>query len=115
MTKEERNLRDGNQELLARGLAGSGVDYDYSKIKKTDKQDERGHSTDSGKLPWHPTFSDQSEYSSSLDRGGHWGKTVDGKDTYTPSQTMIDRGNTAGLAQYMKDAEPNVRLIMPKK
>ena len=109
MTRDEMRLRSRNQESLARALGGIGPDYDYSMIKKLD---ERNHGTDAGKLPWHPTFSDESEYSSPMrDIGGHWGKTIDGRTTYAPSQIMIDRGNTAGLAEYMQNVEPGVKLL----
>jgi len=115
-TRTEQELTIGNQEGLARLLGGIGPDYDYSQIGKLDS---RGHGSDIGKLPWHPTFSNQSNYASMRDGGGQWGREVNSEgmivDSYMPSQQMVDRGNTAGLADYMRRIEPGVMLVQPNQ
>jgi hypothetical protein len=82
---------------------GLGVDYDYS---RSGSVDNRGHSSDAGKLPWHPTFSTQSDYSTPRDPGGRWSRDVFG-ETFTPSAKQ------QGLAfqEYMNEVEPNVRIV----
>ena len=90
----------------ARVAKGIGPDYDYSKL--TTGADGRGHYTDAGKLPWHPTFSQESRYSSPSFLGGRWTVDSAGKDVFTPSMDMINAGYTKGLANYMKVVEGDV-------
>lgn len=96
-------------------LAGSwSHGYDYGKSDMI--QASNGHYGDSGKLPWHPTFSDESSYSTSEFKGGTW-STPKGSMTgniYTPSKDMINAGTTKGLVEYMKSREPDVQLNSPK-
>ena len=51
---------EGPWDQAARVTHQLGPNYDYSVF--SGKQDSRGHSGDIGKLPWHPTYSDQSAY-----------------------------------------------------
>ena len=95
----------GNSDKLARLLGIIGPDYDYS---KTSGIDSRGHSTDLGKLPWHPTFSQESAYSSPEFIGGVWNQN----GNYTPSLDMINAGFTHGLGRYMRRVEPNSKLLV---
>jgi hypothetical protein len=84
-----------------------GFDYDYSKDAPVARAfAPRGHSSDAGKLPWHPTFSDESLYSNTKNPGGHWGYDVFG-NTFTPSKKQ--RGSA--FEEYMMENEPNVRII----
>ena len=103
-----------NNEAIARVTNGIGPDYDYS---KTGKLDGRGHSSDTGKLPWHPTFSTQSEYSTKDNPGGTWGEKYNSEgrlvQTYIPSHEMIRSNNTVGLAEYMADQERGTELLVP--
>jgi len=88
--------------------------YDYGKSDMIQESD--GHYSDSGKLPWHPTFSDESAYSSHKFKGGTW-STPEGSMTgniYTPSRDMIKAGTTEGLSEYMKSREPDVQLNSPE-
>lgn len=85
-------------------------DYDYGKSNLI--QAANGHYSDSGKLPWHPTFSTESAYSTPEFKGGEW-KEIDGKMTYTPSEDMIKAGTTNGLVEYMRTREPDVELRTP--
>ena len=105
--------RAGRQEMISDNVAeitnGLGPDYDYSLASRNGNE----HASDVGKLPNHPTFSNQSAYHSIENQGGVWGKDVNGRDTYTPSVQMVQQGKTAGLAGYMASREPNTVLLMP--
>ncbi len=95
----------------------TGKDYDlmgaFSAGIKPDG--DRGHFPDTFKLPNHPTFSDQSQYSTKDAPGGKWGTDADGKDTFTPSPWMAkDPARMAYLKDYMAKAEPNAKLILPE-
>ena len=84
------------------------LDYDYSKSDPVARLlDPRNHGTDLGKLPWHPTFSNQSAFANPRYPGGQWGRDFMG-NTFTPSarQTKDPRY----LREYMREQEPNVRL-----
>ena len=73
-------------------------DYDYG----ADSQgpNELGHYTDKGKLPYHPTFSEQSIYANEDTPGGKWAKD---KDEFTPSHRQVQQpGYTKGLADYFR-------------
>jgi len=91
------------QELIAEATGGMGQDYDYSMMIN---RDNRGHGTDKGKLPWHPTFSTQSAFSTPTQPGGVWGHDKTG-NTFKPTDRMNDRY----FQEYMHRMEPNVRII----
>ena len=94
-------------EENARMSGGMGLDYDYSKDDPTARLlDPRGHGSDKGKLPWHPTFSTESDYSTPQNPGGRWGHDVFG-DTFTPSAKQ----KGSAFREYMREVEPDVRLI----
>ena len=95
---------------LAKQTRSWSGDYDYGKSDMI--QAANGHYNDSGKLPWHPTFSTQSVYSSPDFKGGEWTQQ-NGMDVYTPSPDMIKAGLTKGLGKYMKNVEPNSILNAP--
>lgn len=104
------------REDLAKRTGSWGRDYDYGKSDMI--QAANGHYSDSGKLPWHPTFSTESAYSSPEFKGGTWTKdhgqnTMYPKLIYTPSQDMIKAGTTEGLIEYMQKNEPDVELRWP--
>lgn len=101
-------LSEGERDNLARETKGIGPDYDYSYAKE--EPDGNGHYSDIGKLPNHPTFSNQSAYSTPEYPGGTWDEI---KKTFTPSPQMINSGATNGLATYMQRVEPNVKLVVP--
>ena len=93
-----RRMEAKTLDNYAKAMERISLDYDYG---LAGAQGEDGHYTDLGKLPWHPTFSNESAYASEANPGGVWGKAVDGQDTYTPSPESIRNGNTVGLAEYM--------------
>ena len=104
------------REDLAKLTRSLGRDYDYGKSDMI--QAANGHYSDSGKLPWHPTFSTESAYSSPEFKGGTWTKdhgqnTMYPKLIYTPSEDMIKAGTTKGLEEYMRTRELDVELRMP--
>ena len=106
------------REDLAKITRSWGRDYDYGKSDMI--QAANGHYSDSGKLPWHPTFSTESAYSSPEFKGGTWTKdhrqnTMYPKLIYTPSEDMIKAGTTKGLEEYMRTREPGVELRMPSE
>jgi len=81
-------------------------------------RDIRGHLADGkgelqGKLPWHPTFSKESPYSTPATPGGDWIKGSKGKWAYTPSQWQVRQGYTKGLSEYFKRVEPDAVLKAP--
>ena len=106
---------------LAKQTNSWSGDYDYGKSDKI--QAANGHYSDSGKLPWHPTFSTESAYSSPEFKGGTWTEdhgpntmyNPNPKVTYTPSEDMIKAGTTKGLEEYMRTREPDVELHMPNR
>ena len=107
------DLQDSYGKLSEENAKISGSiykDYDYGKSNLI--QAANGHYSDSGKLPWHPTFSTESAYSTPEFKGGEW-KEIDGKMTYTPSEDMIKAGTTKGLVEYMRTREPDVELRTP--
>lgn len=95
---------------LAKQTRSWSGDYDYGKSDMF--QAANGHYSDSGKLPWHPTFSIESAYSIPEFKGGEWTQQ-NGKDVYTPSKDMINAGLTKGLGKYIGTVEPNVILNAP--
>lgn len=96
---------------LAKQTRSWSGDYDYGKSDMI--QAANGHYDDSGKLPWHPTFSTESVYSSPDFKCGEWTQQ-NGKDVYTPSKDMINAGLTKGLSKYMGTIEPNAILNAPR-
>jgi hypothetical protein len=111
----------GLSDRMAMALGLVGPDYDYGAGGAYNKR--TGHYGDAGKLPNHPTFSNQSNYAGGPGlAGGVWDTitTRDGKivERYSPSTDMVNAGTTVGLAQYMKDVEPGVILgnpVQPKQ
>ena len=102
---------------LARLTGGIGPDYDYSYAESG--PDGRAHYTDRGKLPTHPTYSDESAYADRVPfEPGHWGRTPAGEDYFAPSEDKM-RSTVDGvpyeqfIERYMNEVEPGVRLIKP--
>lgn len=94
-----------------------GVDYDlrgaYSAGIKP--SGENGHFPDTFKLPNHPTFSNESKYSTKEKPGGVWGVDQSGKDTFTPSPWMAaDKNRMEALKKYFSEREKNAILIFPQ-
>ncbi len=114
---ELANSKERDDLAKTTGSWSHGYDYGKSDII----QASNGHYSDSGKLPWHPTFSDESVYSTPGFKGGHWAEdngantmyNHNSKVTYTPSEDMINFGTTKGLSRYMRMNEKDVELKSP--
>ena len=63
-----------------------------------------GHWQDTGKFPWHNSFSNQSSYSNSETTGGIWEDTYNGdgmqNNTFTPSSFNIQQLGIDKLRSY---------------
>lgn len=108
-------LLGSDPEMMAKISRSIGKDYDYG---ADDVVDGRGHYSDKGKLPNHPTFSKESMYSSDNYSGGEWSQDKEARDVFrrdvfVPSVDMVKSGATQGLAEYFKRVEPTARLVMP--
>ena len=99
-------------EKVARMTGGISGGYDYGKSDLV--QASNGHYSDSGKLPYHPTFSTDSKYSTSGFKGGEWSQGLDGRYRYKPSEDMINSGYARGLGKYFSAVEPGNSLVLPK-
>jgi len=90
-----------NADRLAKVLGGISGDYDYSQGGEANAM---GHYTDKGKMPWHPTFSNESVYSNADNAGGEWYTTDEGKWKFVPSQQqVVEPGYAAMLAEYYQN------------
>ena len=96
-------------EAIAKITGGIYKDYDYG---ADGTADARGHYSDKGKLPNHPTFSNESIYSGDKYRGGQWSTDASGNDVFTPSVDMVNSGATKGLWEYFRMREPGAALNM---
>lgn len=96
-------LKGVNPSLIAKATGGIYGDYDYG---AGGIQGANGHYGDIGKLPWHPTFSNESKYSNAETPGGAWGNIPGAKEqwVFTPSANMMNQeGYDQKLAQYLKN------------
>ena len=67
-----------------------------------------GHFPDTYKKPSHPTFSDESQYSSPAIPGGHWGQ-----NSYQPSIVNRMYRPQSALEMYFRQIEPGTKLQSP--
>lgn len=76
-----------------------------------------GHGTDKYKKPNHPTFSDESKYSTPQAPGGHWDETKPERWAFVPSPQMLADGlpehSPGEMLAYFAQAEPDVELRRP--
>ena len=76
--------------------------------------DGRGHGSDVGKKPNHPTFSESSKYSTAGQEGGRWSEGDNGQQYFTPSPHMMQDGERMNnLQSYLLDREKGVNLLSP--
>jgi hypothetical protein len=98
---------------------GNTYDYDSRGFWKSGaQQDVRGHGGDEYKKPNHPTFSDQSRYSTAQNPGGHWdpipGSKNGGYNFYaSPANTQYQ--SPEDLQRYFQKEEPNSRVAFPQR
>ncbi len=102
-------LKDENGKMSGRFL---GPDYDYDLAGSTD---ERGHYTDKGKLPNHPTFSKYSNYANKKLPGGEFVDDFQGT-RWVPSARQSKAMTPKQYADYLKFAEKgqNARLDLTR-
>lgn len=100
-TYDYRSFYDENRDMAMRML----------------KDDPEAHFPDTYKTSTHPTFSEESRYSGTVNRynptgitGGRW----EGDNKYIMSQDQLDRDwDTDSTLDYLKWADPNVRMYAP--
>jgi len=89
----------------------SGEDYDLRGFWKSGGKIEPGkHGPDTYKKPNHPTFSNQSIYSTPDRPGGEWTK-----EGFVPTETNLRYHPLPQLEEYFKRVEPNVKLLPTRK
>lgn len=111
--KEERDFQDWVTLMSMQSGADRGLDqldYDMrAAYLDAAQKDGRGHMSDIGKKPNHPTFSVESKYSSAAHPGGTWENSG-----FRPS--VSHWGNVGGfLVDYMRQVEPGYSVLYPFK
>ena len=82
-----------------------GVDFDYGidKVASGGLVNDDGHYTDAGKLPNHPSFSNQSVFATNTDPGGSW-SNQNGRWIYSPSdKQLLTNGYIDKLQRYFNN------------
>lgn len=74
-----------------------------------------GHFPDTFKKPNHPTFSDESQYSTPEAEGGKWRDGGDGKWVFWASPHNVRGFGVDALQGYFRDNEPDAALIFPQE
>lgn len=85
-------------------------DYDLRGAYKNLGPQGTPHLPDTFKKPNHPTFSDQSQYSTPLTPGGTWGE-----NSYIPSDFVLFNHGPEELQRYFNKVEPGVDLILKNR
>lgn len=101
--------------LKAKGGDPAKASFDYDMqgaFKAGIGQSENGHFPDTFKKPNHPTFSDQSQYSSAETPGGTWVQNGD-KWEFKASPHNLTIYGAGDLQQYFTDREPGNTLTLP--
>lgn len=111
LTPEEE--REFQAWAKAEGRERDVFNYDlrgaWKELKSgTMSEDSRGHLGDKYKKPNHPTFSDQSIYSTKENQGGHW-SVENGQDVFVPGREL-SAAEANYLQQYFAEREPGVQL-----
>lgn len=105
-----------------RDISGDAQDYDLQGMYADGGAPalaglQRGHGVDTYKKPNHPTFSQESKYSTPERPGGAWWEDRTSKAgwAFTPSPQMLADGNRTpeGMRRYFDEVEPGVGLRMP--
>lgn len=123
-----------------RGLFGAAPNYDtpltpeqerayrqWAGKRATDTQDydmrgaylanalasANGHFPDTYKKPNHPTFSEESQYSTADNPGGRWVPDGRGNWVFWASPANLQYRGMNALAGYFNQVEPNSAVVMP--
>lgn len=111
LTPEEE--REFQAWAKAEGRERDVFNYDlrgaWKELKSgTMSEDARGHLGDKYKKPNHPTFSNQSIYSTKENQGGHW-SVENGQDVFVPGREL-SAAEANYLQQYFAEREQGVQL-----
>lgn len=91
--------------------AGDTQDYDLRGFFAAGGQNSSGHLPDTYKKPNHPTFSNESQYSTPEQTGGQWVQAPDGKWVFMASPWNMN--TQPGLQGYFDQREPDSTLVLP--
>jgi len=72
-----------------------------------------GHFPDKFKKPNHPTFSDESQYSTPESPGGRWVQDGRGGWVFWASPANLNYQTPQGLLSYFKKVEPHALPVLP--
>ncbi len=102
-------------QTWAKSLGAQGSSYDYDlrgAFKAGAGQSANGHFTDQFKKPNHPTFSDQSQYSTPETPGGTWQQQPDKSWQFITSPFQSKYHSPEELQNYFKQVEPGNKLVV---
>lgn len=109
--EEEKAYQDW---AAANGKGNDTYDYDLRGAYKSGAATSaNGHLPDTYKKPNHPTFSDQSQYSTPAMPGGSWTETGDGKYNFVASPTNLKMNSAAALQDYFAKREAGNTVSFP--
>jgi len=96
------------------GRQGDTQDYDLRGAWLANIQaNGNGHFPDTYKKPNHPTFSDESQYSTSDAPGGHWVDDGSGKYVFWASPANMQNMPIPRLQEYFDRVEPGNSVVFP--
>jgi len=106
------------QEAAFRQWAGEKIrdteDYDLRGAWLANAQAAgNGHLPDTYKKPNHPTFSDESQYSTPDQTGGTWGDAGDGSYNFWASPENLKHRSLMELVRYFSEVEPGNTMVAP--
>lgn len=106
------------QQATGRDWSQDTADYDLrgAFLAGQVSPDGRGHLGDQFKKPWHPTFSDQSQYHG-VDghQGGAWSTIGENQYAFTPGETNGRYWSQEALQRYWDQAEaPDGNVLKPR-
>jgi len=93
---------------------GDLEDYDLRGAWKANAQAaSNGHLPDTFKKPNHPTFSQESQYSTPDQMGGQWLNDGRGGWVFMASPLNMNNLGAMGLLDYFKQREPDAMPVLP--
>ena len=116
LTADERDRFDAwKREAQAKGVNVGTEDYDLQGWWKNRERDlgpdgDTGHFSDKYKKWNHPTFSEESQFSSPQHQGGKWTQAADGRDVFTPGPENLKRYTPDQIRDYFAKNEPDAIL-----
>ena len=114
---EDAKFQDwAKTESARRGFNVDTADYDmrgwWKEHGNEPPQGAEAHWPDTYKLPTHPTFSNESKYSTPENEGGTWAKAGD-KDVFIAGPANV-RNGIEKTREYLAQNDPNVQLVVPQ-